>query len=49
MFCVLSKHMRKITHGIIINPWNADLFMESLFIDLFKCSLHVFTINGIIC
>ena len=29
MFCLLSKHLRKMTHRIIINPWNvvANLFI----------------------
>ena len=44
MFRLLSKHLRKVTHGIIINLWNVVLFIANLF----KCSLHVFPINGII-
>ena len=52
MFRSLSTHIRKATHGIIIYPWNVILFMANLFIHLFvclfKCSLHVFTKNGMI-
>ena len=44
--------MRKMTHGIIINPWNVILFMPNLsiylFIYLFKYNLHFFTNNGMI-
>ena len=32
---LLSKDMRKMTHGIIINPLNVNLFMANLFIYLF--------------
>ena len=32
MFCLLSKTFRKMTLGIIINPWNAVLFMANLFV-----------------
>ena len=32
---LLSKDMRKMTHGIIINPLNVNLFMVNLFIYLF--------------
>ena len=35
MFCLLSKHLRKMIHGIINNPWNVVLFMANLFIYLF--------------
>ena len=38
-----------MNYGIfIIIPWNVVSFMANLFISLVKCSLHVFTINGII-
>ena len=44
--------MRKMTHGIIINPWNVTLFRVNLsiylFIYLFKYSLHFFTKNGMV-
>ena len=46
--CLLSKQMRKVTHGIIIHPWNYILFMANLFIYSFKCSLHVFLKNGMV-
>ena len=48
MFSLIAKHLRKMTHRIIICPWNAVLFMAKLFIYLFKCSLYVVTINVII-
>ena len=40
--------MRRMIHGIIINPWNIILFMANLSIYLFKYSLHFFTNNGMI-
>ena len=44
--------MRKMTHGIIINPWNVILLMANLsiylVIYLFKYNLHFFTNNGMI-
>ena len=52
MFCLLSKHMTKMTHGIIINLWNVILFMANVsiyvFNYLFKYSLHFLTYNGMI-
>ena len=48
MFCFLSKHMRKMTHGIIKSMWNIILFMPNLSIYLFKYSLHFFKNNGMI-
>ena len=35
MFSLLSKYLRKMVHGIIINPCNVVLFMTKLFIYLF--------------